>query len=120
MDAETITAVTALPLSNVAPSSSADSGLWITNDSDYRAEDVVVQVSGTNSNQLWLSLDGITFTPSIDVGDISPGGASIPFWLRRVTASTDALGGCSASIVATPASWTIPIDDSTSTNIPLS
>jgi hypothetical protein len=120
IDAETITAVTAISLGNVAPGSSDDSGVWITNDSDYRAEDVTVTVSAVNDgDQLWLSLDGDSFSASIDVGDVAPGGASVPFWIRRVTASTDPIGGCSGTVVATPAAWTIPIDTSTSDNIPL-
>src|SRR3954469_9015784 len=118
-DAETVLATSALDLGTVAPRSSDDSGLWLTNGSDFLAEDVTVTVSGGDSGQLWLSLDGEAFYASINVGDIAPGGSSIPFWLRRVTSSASSTGGRNGSVTATPSAWSNPVDTSTSDNIPL-
>lgn len=109
---------TALSLGTVAPHSSDDTQLNVVNGSDlYQAQDVTVTVSGDDAIQLWLSLDGDTFTASINLGDIAPRSASPTFWLRRVT--SDDTGACTAALTATPAAWTDPIDTSTSTNIPL-
>src|SRR3954464_514250 len=119
-DAELVTATSALDLATVASGSSADSGLWITNDSNFLAESVTVAISGSDGNQLWLSLDGDTFSQSINLGDIAPGGSSIPFWVRRVTPSTVVAGGCTGNVTVTPATWSNPVDNSTSDNIPLS
>lgn len=119
-DAENVEATTELDLGEVAPGSSDDSGMWITNDSDMRAEDVVITVYGDNPHCLLLSLDGVTFTASINVGSVAPGGASTPFWVRRITPSstpTDTIS--TANLMATPGSWVDITDDSTSDNIPL-
>lgn len=109
-----------LPLGPAAPRSSDDLALQVHNDSDtYQADDVVVTVGGTDSDQLFVSLDGDTFSQSITVGDIPPGAGSLVFTLRRVTASTADEGPASATLIATPGSWTSVVDNSASTNIAL-
>lgn len=104
----------------VAPASSDDTSLFVFNDSDtYQANDVIVTLDGDDADQLWLSLDGEVFGTTVDVGDIPPNAGSAGFVLRRVTASTIATGACSAELIATPGSWSSPIDVSLSTNIGL-
>jgi len=112
-------AITALNLGTVAPRSSADSLLLIYNGSDsYQANDVTVTVTGDDADQLLLSLDGDSFTVSIDVGTIAPNATSPAFYLRRVTPSTAAASG-SARLDTVPASWSDPVDISASDNIGL-
>lgn len=119
-DVENAAIPTTLAIGTVAPSSSDDTMLRVINNSDlYQAEDVTVTISGPDAIELWLSTDGDTYSSSIDVGDIPPGGVSGTFWLRRVTASDSASGGHSGSLVATPAGWASPVDTSASVNIPL-
>lgn len=117
-DVENAASTTTLDIGTVAPHSSDDSMLRVVNNSGlYQAQDVIVSVTGDDAIQLWLSTDGDTFAASISVGDISPGGSSPTFWLRRVTDST--IGTCSASVQATPARFSDPMDTSTSDNIAL-
>lgn len=113
--------ITALALGVVAPRSSDDTVLRIGNTSDtYQAEDITVSVVSTgDDHQLWLSLDGDVFTASILVGDVPPNSLSGPFWLRRVTASTEPDGDCTAVIAAVPAAWTSTVDAGITENIPL-
>lgn len=119
VDAEVSGTSVMLNLGAVAPSSSADSRLRLDNPDDtYQAESVHVSVSGTDAAQLLLSVDGDEFHSSIQIGDITPGGSSPTFWLRRVTPA-DASGNCVASLVATAGSWSIPADNSSSPNVPL-
>lgn len=105
----------------VAPRSSADTMLRIGNPSDiYQAEDVIVTVADdADGGQLWISLDGDVFGTSIDLGDVPPNSVSGPFWLRRVTASTQADGECAATLRAYPTAWVYPIDNNASQNMPL-
>lgn len=121
-DVETATVAVSLSLGTVAPASSDDTLLRVQNISDlYQAEDVTVQVStGPDAVQLWLSADGDRFSSSIDVGAVPPGGYSPPFWLRRVTPSTNVGGACNAALQASCASWSNPVDTSLSTNVPIS
>jgi hypothetical protein len=103
---ESAAVVTTLALGSCAPSSSDDRMLSVHNNSDlYLAQDVSVTVTGGDNIQLWLSTDSDTFTPTIHLGDIPPGGLSTVFWLRRVTASTEAAGSCTANLEATPTAW---------------
>lgn len=119
-DVATVSNPTTLSLGTAAPGSSDDILLRVSNLSDlYQAEDVTVEVAGTDSLQLWLSLDGDVFVTGIAVGDIPAGGSSQPFWLRRVTASDAAPGGYQAVLSATPTGWTHPVDTSASVNIAL-
>lgn len=112
--------ITGLVLGTVAPSSSEDLMLKVVNDSDiYQASEVSVSVTGDDAVQLWLSADGDTFGPTLELGDISPGGNSDAFWLRRVTVSTEPAAGCTATLAAVPAAWKDPIDTNASDNIPL-
>jgi hypothetical protein len=104
----------------VAPASSDDTSLFVFNDSDtYQANDVVVTLDGDDADQLWLSLDGEVFGTTVEVGDIPPNAGSAAFVLRRVTASTTSTGPCTAELIATPGSWSSPIDITLSTNIGL-
>lgn len=120
-DVEIATTTTTLDIGTVAPTSSDDSMLRVVNNSDlYQAEDVTVTVAGPDAIQLWLSNDGDNFSASIGVGDIPPGGLSGTFWLRRVTPANSALGARHAVVVATPNSWSNPVDTSTSGNVALS
>lgn len=111
--------LTALDLGQAKDASSDDMILRVQNLSgSYQAEDVTVTVSGTDAIQLWLSTDGEVFGDTIDVGDIPPGSASGVFWLRRVSVLA-ASGAFTAQLSAIPASWSEPIDTSTSDNVPL-
>lgn len=115
----TATTVVAVSLAPAAPSSSDDIVLRVANTSDiYQASSVTVAVGGNNQAQLHLSSNGDDFYPQITVGDIPPGGLSIPFTLRRVT-PFNSLGGCAATLTATPSAWTNPTDTSTSDDVPL-
>lgn len=119
-DVETASDLTTLDLGAVAYMSSDDTLLRVLNNNAlYQAEDVVVAFTGTDDLELWLSDDGENFAASLVVGDIPPSGSSGTFWLRRVTPSSGAPGNRTASITATAAGWTTPIDTSTSENIPL-
>lgn len=114
---ETASVMTAFDLGTVGPASSDDTRVRVQNTSDsYQAEDVTVSVAGTDAVQLWLSLDGDVFTPTVTLGDIAPGANSSTFWLRRVTPSSTAAGTCTAGLTATPAGWTSAADTSTSEN----
>lgn len=118
-DVENAVILTTLALGSVAVSTSDDILLRVSNPNDiYQAEDVIVSVSGTEALQLWLSTDGDTFTATVEIGDIAPGGVSPTFWLRRVT-PVSATGSCTASLNAVPASWSYPVDTSTSDNVAL-
>lgn len=119
-DPVTVTSPAAFALAAAAPGSSDDIQLRVLNTSElYQAEDVTVTVSGADSGELWLSLDGDVFTASIAVGDIPPGAACALFYLRRVTASTAGFGSRTAQLSAVPASWSNPADTSISDNVPL-
>lgn len=117
---ETAALTTALQFGDVSLASSDDSPLRVINNSDlYKAEDVIISVTGTSAIQLWLSVDGDNFASAIDVGDIPPGGTSSTFWLRRVSASTETPGAHTASLTATPTGWSLPVDTSTSSDVAL-
>lgn len=119
-DIATVSNPTTLDIGIGAPGSSDDTLLRVSNLSDlYQAEDVTVEVTGPDALQLWLSLDGDTFTTAITVGDIPPGGGSPTIWLRRVTSSTTSPGDYQAALTATPTGWTHPVDTTPSDNIPL-
>ena len=113
--------ITSLTIGLVAPRSSDDTTLRIGNDSDtYQAEDVIVSVvDNGDGDQLWLSLDGDNFAASVLIGDIPPNSVSGPFWLRRVTPSTQADDTCTAELSALSAAWTYAADTGTSDNVPL-
>lgn len=109
-------------LGNAAPGSSSDVILRIGNTSDtYQAEDVKVSIKKQYSWQsLWLSVDGDAFFASIEIGDIPPDSLSPPFWLRRVTASSDGDGTRFAILDAKPSAWTTSAATGTSDNVGLS
>lgn len=113
--------ITSLELGVVAPRSSDDTVLRIGNTSDtYQAEDIVVAVEGVgDDHQLWLSTDGDSFASSIVVGDVPPNSLSGPFWLRRVSASTEPDGDCSAVLSAVPTAWTSTADAGATESIAL-
>lgn len=116
----TATIDTTLAIGTVAPSSSDDTELRLQNTSDlYQAEDVTVTITGPDAVQLWLSADGDTFGPSINLGDIPPGGISPAFWLRRVTPSTSPVSTRTAALSAQPVGWTTYMDTSASDNVPI-
>jgi hypothetical protein len=119
-DVENATTAVALDLGTIAPRSSEDFTLQVVNNSDlYQAAAVTVSITGDDAVQLWLSLDGEAFAPSVVVGDVAPGGSSEVFWLRRVTAGAEPVGTCTASLSALPALWEHPVDNTVSDNIPL-
>lgn len=110
-DYSSLTRLSALDFGASVAATSDDLTLRVVNDSDvYQAEDVTVSVDGTNSDQLWLSLDGESFAATVSVGDLPPGAASAPLWLRRVTASTATAGLCTAGLHAVPTGWTTVSD----------
>lgn len=105
-------------IGTVGPMSSDDTRLRVHNDHDlFKAEEVLISVSGPDQLQLWLSTDALTWVSAVNVGDIPPGGASETFFLRRVTPVDSALGERSALLVAQADSWTEPVDTSASDNI---
>lgn len=108
-------------LGPAAVRSSDDTTLRVVNDSDiYQAQDVTVEAAGDSGDQLFVSLDGANFTATLALGDLPPGAASAPFWLRRVTASTATPGLHTATLAATPGSWVTPADiPDAPANIPL-
>src|SRR3954447_24146331 len=56
----------------------------------YQANGVVVSVEDVTADaagQLLLSLDGVTFTAAVAIGDLPAAAISPVVWLRRVTAS---------------------------------
>lgn len=110
-----------LDLGQVAPRSSDDINMQVRNVSDtYQAEDVIVEVqAGAAASQLFLSLDGDSFSHSVVIGDIAPGAGSVVFVLRRVTPSNAASGITFANLTATPAGWMSVVDHSSSTNVAL-
>jgi hypothetical protein len=117
---DTVTALSVLPIGQVAPASSDDTALRLYNTSDiYQAQAVTVTLTGEDAIQLWLSTDGDTFGPAISVGDIPPNALSPIFWLRRVTASTEPVGACTAALTAIPTGWAYPVDNSSSMIVPL-
>lgn len=71
----------------------------------YAAKAVTVSLTGPDAGQLYLSLDGITFTATAELGDLAATATSAPIWLRRVTPSTAALGAHTATVQATPTAW---------------
>jgi hypothetical protein len=120
-DVSGITTTTSLDLGTVAPATSDDTQLRVYNSSGfYQAQDVTVTITGPDATQLWLSLDGDVFGGTAEVGDIPPGGYSPIFWLRRINDSFSITGARTATLQATPASWSDPDDTAgTSDNIPL-
>lgn len=110
-----------LDLGSIAPASSDDTQLRVHNDSGaYQADDVIVTVTGGDDGlDLYLSLDGDTYTASVGLGDIPPGAYSPVFWMRRITDSFAADGTRLATLQATPADWSQPGASGTSDNIPL-
>ncbi len=99
--------ILAVQLGVVPAGSSNDTVLRVVNANDiYQAEDVVVDLTGPDAAQLYLSSDGSSFSASISVGDIPPGAGSAPIYLRRVTPSTDTAGPREAFLRATPSGWT--------------
>jgi hypothetical protein len=114
------TAITALDLGAVAPRSSDDMQIRLFNSSDsYQASDVLIEITGDDTDQLYVSLDGETFTSTCGIGDIPPNAISAPFWLRRVTASTATTGPATATLSATPGAWTYPLDTTADDDVPL-
>jgi hypothetical protein len=117
---DTVTALSGLPIGQVAAGSSDDTALRLYNTRDiYQAEAVTVTLTGDDAIQLWLSTDGDTFGPAINVGDIPPNALSPIFWLRRVTVSTEPVGTCTAALTAIPTGWAYPVDNSSSMIVPL-
>lgn len=117
---DTAAVVTTFDIGTVGPASSDDTRVRVQNTGDtYQAEDVIVSVAGPDAIQLWLSLDGDVFTPTVTLGDIAPGANSSTFWLRRVTPDGTAGGSYTADLIATPAGWTSAADTSTSDNVPI-
>jgi hypothetical protein len=104
---------TYLPWGPVAPASSADKGLRIKNMSNgYTATDVIIAVAdpidpdllSARSSHL-LSPDSLTFTETIDVGDLAPQAVSGLFLLRRVTDPHAPDGDAGFTITATATAW---------------
>lgn len=106
------TQLTTVDLGTVAPRSSADVQIRVTNlNEDYTATAVAVGVDGPHADQLLLSVDGEVFTQTVALGDLPASASSAPFWLRRVTPSTATAGACTATLTATAQSWALPLAD---------
>lgn len=102
--------VTSLPLGLVAPSSSDDTMMRIANlDYDNQASGVAVSVTDTTKS-LYVSVDGVVFGSTVDLGTVPPQAASVPFWVRRVTASTVTAGNYTANLTAVATAWSLPAD----------
>lgn len=120
VDVENATTVESMELGTVASKSSEDFLLRVVNKSDaFQAKDVEITVGGADALQLWLSTDGESYGPSINVGTVAPGATSPVFWLRRVTPSDASVGEFDATLTAAPAGWTASADTSASDNVPI-
>jgi hypothetical protein len=119
-DVQNSAATSYLDLGTVAAATSDDTQLRVYNTSGaYQAEDVTVALDGSSANDLYLSLNGDTFTATVKVGDIPPGAYSPVITVRRVTDHLNPAGVHTARLLATPARWSLPDDIGTSTTIPL-
>lgn len=103
-----------LPWGVVAPGSSADKQFRIHNASDdYIAADITVSVQEMGlaepvlsvAAQHLLSSDGRTFTATVSVGTLPPGGISARLTLRRVTSPDADIGDGDFQLLAHPAQW---------------
>lgn len=100
---------TGLDLGTIGPASSDDTQLRIYNSSrSAQADNVVVSVDGANHNDIYLSIDGVQFADTAEVGDIAPGSYSSVFWMRRITDSFATNGTRTATLHATPGTWSNP------------
>lgn len=92
----------------VRPASAADRTFRVKNLSTaYTAREVAVSVQDSahaDATDLYLSLDGQTFTASVALGDLPPSATSPALTLRRVTPH-DATGTVWNSLVLTCGSW---------------
>ncbi len=86
--------------------SSADWRFKVKNlSSTYTANDVTVHLDGPDAWQLLLSLDGTTWTASVDLGTVAATAVTAPIWLRRVTPSTAGTGPATATMRVHADSW---------------
>lgn len=97
---------------NVPRASSADKTFRIKNlSADMTAEAVEVYAEGLTPgvpsvpSMLLLSLDGTTFTPSVNLGDLAPGDVSGTITVRRVIPSNAQVSVWSARLVADADNW---------------
>lgn len=98
---------------SVAPASAADKFFRVKNNSAaLTANDVSVSVSnpGTGTEDvaryLYLSLDGLYFSSSVNLGSLPPGAISRVITLRRVVPSTAQASGFQFfDVVLSPSSW---------------
>lgn len=67
--------------------------------------DVLTDATPSLSTQYQVSLDGVTYSNSISLGNIAPGAMSPVFRVRRNTSATAALGLWSLRLKASPTSW---------------
>lgn len=93
-------------LGTAGSGSSGDVTFQVINQSTlYTAASVIVSITGANSNDLLISLDGQEFAATVELGDMVPGAISPVIYLRRVTPAAQATGLKSAEIQLTTTSW---------------
>lgn len=71
----------------------------------YTAQQVKVEVSGEGSSQFYVSVDGINFAASVELGALAPMSVSATVWIRRVTPSTAPLETNQCDLTVSATSW---------------
>ena len=101
--------LTAVDFGSQPPGSSNDLPVRVVNlSAQYNAEAVTAALDSTGDGaQLLLSLDGETFTTSLDLGAIPAGAASQALYIRRSTPTAAPTGARTGHLLVT-AVWTDP------------
>lgn len=88
------------------PGSSDDQRFRIKNLSTiYTAYEIKLSVVGVGADQHWLSADGLSFYPTLLLGNLRPGAVSRAVTLRRVTPVATAVGAYTAAFRSQAAYW---------------
>lgn len=106
--ADTATELTTIPWSTVYPGSTEDTRFRVVNTSElYTAAEVTVGLAGsdTYTADLFLSLDGLSFAKSLELGDMPPGATSLSAYLRRITPSAQLTGLRWAAVRLATTGW---------------
>lgn len=101
--------ITRIDFGSVPARSSGDVRFRVKNlSAQYTAQDTVVCVEAATADaaaQLLLSLDGLTFTATVSLGDIPAAGISPAVTLRRATASDAPRGTTEATLRVHANAW---------------
>lgn len=97
---------------NVPRSSSADRTFRVKNNSSSLtatairvAQDVLTDATPSVPGQHLLSIDGVVFTPQVDIGNLAPGAISGVLTLRRATPANAQLSAWAHRVYAEATSW---------------